>query len=112
MRGLLLTVVETLEQQVRRGDQAYQEQLTDVARHINLRALQDTNEMLFHRLVSDHIEDMRPILYTPTVRVGLPALQRDLPPSARAFHRPPRPRPHRGDPAQPASAGGQRHRRH
>ena len=67
LRGLLPAVVETLEQQVHRRYQAYQEQPTDVARHINLRALQDTNEMLFYRLVSDHIEEMLPILYTPTV---------------------------------------------
>jgi malate dehydrogenase (oxaloacetate-decarboxylating) len=67
LRGLLPAVVETLEQQVRRGYQAYREQPTDVARHVNLRALQDTNEMLFYRLVSDHIEEMLPILYTPTV---------------------------------------------
>ena len=67
LRGLLPAVVETLEQQVRRRYQAYQEQPTDVARHINLRALQDTNEMLFYRLVSGHIEEMLPILYTPTV---------------------------------------------
>ena len=67
LRGLLPAVVETLEQQARRRYQAYQEQPTDVARHINLRALQDTNEVLFYRLVSDHIEEMLPILYTPTV---------------------------------------------
>jgi len=67
LRGLLPAVVETLEQQVRRRYQAYQEQPTDLARHINLRALQDTNETLFYRLVSDHIEEMLPVLYTPTV---------------------------------------------
>jgi malate dehydrogenase (oxaloacetate-decarboxylating) len=67
LRGLLPAGVETLEQQVRRRYQAYQEQPTDIARHINLRALQDTNEMLFYRLVADHIEEMLPILYTPTV---------------------------------------------
>ena len=43
LRGLLPAVVETLEQQVRRRYQAYQEQPTDVARHVNLRALQDWN---------------------------------------------------------------------
>jgi malate dehydrogenase (oxaloacetate-decarboxylating) len=67
LRGLLPATVETLEQQVRRRYQAYQEQPTDIARHINLRALQDTNETLFYRLVSDHVEEMLPILYTPTV---------------------------------------------
>jgi malate dehydrogenase (oxaloacetate-decarboxylating) len=67
LRGLLPTVVETLEQQVLRRYQAYQKQPTNIARHINLRALQDTNETLFYRLVSEHIEEMLPILYTPTV---------------------------------------------
>jgi malate dehydrogenase (oxaloacetate-decarboxylating) len=70
LRGLVPTAVETLDQQVRRRYQAYQEQPTDIARHINLRALQDTNEMLFYRLVSDHVEEMLPILYTPTVGVA------------------------------------------
>ena len=67
LRGLLPAVVETLEQQAHRRYRAYQEQPTDTARHINLRALQDTNETLFYRLVSDHIEEMLPVLYTPTV---------------------------------------------
>jgi malate dehydrogenase (oxaloacetate-decarboxylating) len=67
LRGLLPAVVETLEQQVLRRYQAYQKQPTNIARHINLRALQDTNETLFYRLVSDHTEEMLPILYTPTV---------------------------------------------
>jgi malate dehydrogenase (oxaloacetate-decarboxylating) len=67
LRGLLPAAVETLEQQVHRRYHTYQEQPTDIARHINLRALQDTNEMLFYRLVADHIEEMLPILYTPTV---------------------------------------------
>ena len=70
LSGLLPTVVETLEQQVLRRYQAYQKQPTNVARHINLRALQDTNETLFYRLVSEHIEEMLPILYTPTVGVA------------------------------------------
>jgi malate dehydrogenase (oxaloacetate-decarboxylating) len=67
LRGLLPAAVETLEQQVHRRYHTYQEQPTDIARHINLRALQDTNEMLFYRLVAGHIEEMLPILYTPTV---------------------------------------------
>jgi malate dehydrogenase (oxaloacetate-decarboxylating) len=70
LRGLLPAVVETLEQQVRRRYQAYQEQPTDISRHVNLRALQDTNEVLFYRLVSEHIEEMLPVLYTPTVGVA------------------------------------------
>ena len=60
-------MVETLDQQVARSYQAFREQPSDIARHINLRALQDTNETLFYRLVTDHAEEMLPILYTPTV---------------------------------------------
>jgi malate dehydrogenase (oxaloacetate-decarboxylating) len=67
VRGLVPTAVETLDQQVHRRYRAYQEQPTDMARHINLRALQDTNETLFYRLVSSYIEETLPILYTPTV---------------------------------------------
>jgi malate dehydrogenase (oxaloacetate-decarboxylating) len=67
LRGVLPSAVETLGQQAARSYQAYREQPTDIARHINLRALQDTNETLFYRLVSEHVEEMLPIIYTPTV---------------------------------------------
>jgi malate dehydrogenase (oxaloacetate-decarboxylating) len=67
LRGLLPTAVETLDQQVARRYQAYQEQPSDIAQHINLRALQDTNETLFYRLLADHIEEMLPVIYTPTI---------------------------------------------
>src|ERR1039458_2967587 len=67
LRGLLPSVVETLEQQVARSYQAFQEQPSDIARHINLRALQDTNETLFYRLLADHIEELLPVIYTPTI---------------------------------------------
>src|SRR6266568_1203987 len=67
LRGLLPSVVETLDQQVTRSYQAFREQPSDIARHINLRALQDTNETLFYRLVTGHAEEMLPIIYTPTV---------------------------------------------
>ncbi len=67
LRGLMPSVVETLDQQVARCYQAFREQPSDIARHINLRALQDLNETLFYRLVTDHAEEMLPIIYTPTV---------------------------------------------
>jgi malate dehydrogenase (oxaloacetate-decarboxylating) len=65
--GLLPPVTETLEQQSVRAYEAFRAYETDLGRHINLRALQDTNEILFYRLLRDHIEEMLPILYTPTV---------------------------------------------
>ena len=67
LRGLLPGAVETLDQQVARSYREYQQQPNDLARHINLRALQDTNETLFYRLILDHVEEMLPIIYTPTV---------------------------------------------
>jgi malate dehydrogenase (oxaloacetate-decarboxylating) len=65
--GLLPPHVETLEEQVVRAYRAYQRKEDDLERHIYLRALQDNNEVLFYRLVLDHIEEMTPIVYTPTV---------------------------------------------
>jgi malate dehydrogenase (oxaloacetate-decarboxylating) len=50
-----------------RAYRAYQRKEDDLERHIYLRALQDNNEVLFYRLVLDHIEEMTPIVYTPTV---------------------------------------------
>src|SRR5271166_6662763 len=65
--GLLPPVIETLDQQSLRSYEAFRAYETDLGRHIYLRALQDTNEILFYGLLLDHIEDMLPILYTPTV---------------------------------------------
>jgi malate dehydrogenase (oxaloacetate-decarboxylating) len=65
--GLLPLAVETLEQQVRRAYEAFGRYGDDLSRHVYLRALQDTNEVLFYKLVVDHIEEMLPIVYTPTV---------------------------------------------
>ena len=70
LRGLLPTAVETLEQQVARAYAAFGEQPTDIAKHINLSALQDLNETLFYELLEAHIEEMLPIVYTPTVGVA------------------------------------------
>jgi malate dehydrogenase (oxaloacetate-decarboxylating) len=70
MHGLLPPHVETLEEQVVRAYGAYQRKEDDLERHIYLRALQDNNEVLFYRLVLDHIEEMTPIVYTPTVALA------------------------------------------
>ena len=70
LHGLLPTEVETLEQQVVRAYEAYQRKDEDLERHIYLRALQDTNEVLFYKLLLDHIEEMTPIVYTPTVALA------------------------------------------
>lgn len=65
--GLLPPHVETLEEQVSRAYDAYGGFENDLERHVYLRTLQDTNEVLFYRLVIDHLAEMMPIIYTPTV---------------------------------------------
>src|SRR5712671_7433410 len=70
LQGLLPPHVETLGEQSVRAYEAYQRKSDDLERHIYLRALQDTSEVLFHRLLLDHIEEMTPIVYTPVVALG------------------------------------------
>jgi len=65
--GVLPPHVESLEEQAERAWEAYREQHTDLEKHINLRNLQDTNEILFYRLIHDHLVEMMPIIYTPVV---------------------------------------------
>ena len=65
--GLLPPHVESLQEQSVRAYEAFSTKNTDLGRHIYLRQLQDSNETLFYRLMFDHIEEMMPIVYTPTV---------------------------------------------
>lgn len=65
--GLLPAVVETIEEQAERAWLQYQGFKTDIDKHIYLRNIQDTNETLFYRLVENHLEEMMPVIYTPTV---------------------------------------------
>jgi len=67
LHGLLPPQVETLDEQVVRAYEAYLRKDDDLERHIYLRALQDTNEVLFYRLLLDHIAEMTPMVYTPVV---------------------------------------------
>jgi malate dehydrogenase (oxaloacetate-decarboxylating) len=67
LHGLLPPQVETLDEQAMRAYEAYQRKDDDLERHIYLRALQDTNEVLFYRLLLDHIVEMTPMVYTPVV---------------------------------------------
>jgi len=67
LRGLLPPYVHTLEEQESRVMDNYRNKQTDLERYIHLVSLQDRNETLFYRVVGDHIEEMMPIIYTPTV---------------------------------------------
>jgi len=70
LHGLLPANVQTLEKQLARTYEAYSRKTDDLERHIYLRALQDRNEVLFYRLLHEHIEEMLPIIYTPVVAQG------------------------------------------
>jgi malate dehydrogenase (oxaloacetate-decarboxylating) len=65
--GLLPPHIETLEQQTKRAYEALQEEPTDIEKHIYLRSLQDTNETLFYSLTIAHLQEIMPLIYTPTV---------------------------------------------
>ncbi|MFI6565065.1 NAD-dependent malic enzyme [Streptomyces sp. NPDC050534] len=69
--GLIPPHVLDLDQQARRAYGQYTEQPTDLAKHVNLSALHDRNEVLFYRLLSDHLSEMLPIVYTPTVGTAI-----------------------------------------
>ena len=70
LHGLLPPQVESLDEQVVRAYEAYKRKDDDLERHIYLRALQDANEVLFYRLLLDHIEEMTPMVYTPVVALA------------------------------------------
>lgn len=67
LSGLLPEVVESIEEQAERAWLQYQGFKTEIDKHIYLRNIQDTNETLFYRLVQNHLEEMMPVIYTPTV---------------------------------------------
>lgn len=67
LTGLLPPAVKTLAQQAQRAYLQYRRQPDDLARNTYLTSLHDRNEVLFYHLVSTHLREMLPIVYTPTV---------------------------------------------
>jgi len=67
LRGLLPPRVHTQDEQVSQTLETFRNKPTDLERYIYLAGLQDRNERLFYRVVMDHVEEMMPIIYTPTV---------------------------------------------
>ena len=65
--GLVRSGISSIETQVERAYEAYQRKPDDLERYIYLIGLQDRSEPLFYRLLVDHLEEMVPIVYTPTV---------------------------------------------
>ena len=67
LAGLLPPRYETIEEQAKRCYQQYLCFNDNLNKHIYLRAIHDNNETLFYRLVRNHLSEMMPIIYTPTV---------------------------------------------
>ncbi|NTV63158.1 MAG: oxaloacetate-decarboxylating malate dehydrogenase, partial [Oscillochloris sp.] len=65
--GLLPPHVSTIDEQLTRAYENYRQKTNDLERYVFLTSLQDRNEVLFYRLLQDHIAEMMPIIYTPIV---------------------------------------------
>jgi malate dehydrogenase (oxaloacetate-decarboxylating) len=70
LHGLLPPHVGTLDGQIDRRLKAFRAEQTPFERYVFLRGLEDTNETLFYALLGAHLEEMLPIVYTPTVGEG------------------------------------------
>jgi malate dehydrogenase (oxaloacetate-decarboxylating)(NADP+) len=67
LRGLLPPVVQSMEVQVLRVLENFRRKSNDIEKYLFLIGLQDRNKTLFYRVVIDNIEEMMPVIYTPTV---------------------------------------------
>ncbi len=67
LNGLIPPHVSTMEEQLGRVYENYKSKTNNIERYIYLRSLQDRNETLFYALLNRHVEEMTPIVYTPTV---------------------------------------------
>ncbi len=73
INGLLTDTVGVLGDQLARSYSNFQMKTSDLERYITLMGLLDRNETLFYALLKRHLEEMLPIVYTPTV--GLACLK-------------------------------------
>ncbi|MBI4346690.1 MAG: NAD-dependent malic enzyme [Elusimicrobia bacterium] len=68
--GLLPPAVSTAEAQAERVLRNVRKRPEDLDRYVDLLSLLDRNETLFYKVVTEHIEELLPIIYTPTVGKG------------------------------------------
>ena len=67
LEGLLPPSPKSMDEQVDRVLQILRSYAAPIDRYIELAALQDRNEHLFYRVLRDHLAELMPIVYTPTV---------------------------------------------
>lgn len=76
--GKLPAQVETLGEQVKRAYQQYQSYSNALQKNIYLNNLHDKNQVLFYKLVSDHIDEILPLIYTPIVGTAVKEYSREF----------------------------------
>ena len=67
LHGLIPPHISNIEQQVERRYHNFLQTSTDIGKYIFLKNLQNRNEILFYRLALEHVEELLPYIYTPTV---------------------------------------------
>lgn len=67
LTGLLPPAVNSMNEQLKRVYKQFAGQPDDLGRYVFLNQLQDLNEILYYRLVAEHLDEMLPVIYTPTV---------------------------------------------
>jgi malate dehydrogenase (oxaloacetate-decarboxylating) len=67
LTGRLPSAVLTLEEQARRAYRQLQDQGSDLAKNVYLEQLHDRNETLYYKLLGDHLAELLPVVYDPTV---------------------------------------------
>ena len=70
LHGLLPHHVSTIEEQLLRVHNQFNDKESDLQKNIYLNGLQDRNETLFYRFIIENLEDIVPVIYTPTVALA------------------------------------------
>jgi malate dehydrogenase (oxaloacetate-decarboxylating) len=65
--GLLPGIIENIGEQLERAYHQLNSFTSNMDKHIYLRAIQDTNETLYYKLITEHLDEIMPLIYTPTV---------------------------------------------
>lgn len=81
LHGLLPAGISNIHEQVRRQYEEFKEQPDNFAKYMMLSMLRDRNEVLYYRLITEHIGEMMPIIYTPTIGQAIQEY-------SQTFHRP------------------------
>lgn len=76
--GKLPCRVESIAEQMKRIYEQYKRYTTDMSRSIYLNSLHDRNETCFYRLLMNHLEELLPMIYTPTVSMSVKSYSREF----------------------------------